>query len=203
MYSTQVLLLVFALLVNTPLLECGRTYLRLQTPAIRHMREAKTLQSSSSLLPSGLALQLRPVQQQAPGVVLPAQTSSSKQWMNKVQVEAAVVQPLRRKHQQSAVYRTGRRQLLLLWMPWSESSEEEIRSDSSSRDNSSSNSSSSDQSVSSDVKRTSSTAEEPSPTENCSGKNGRTFYAQIRMLLALDVRNNNTAMSELEKQVSA
>uniref|UniRef100_A0A383WDB9 Transmembrane protein n=1 Tax=Tetradesmus obliquus TaxID=3088 RepID=A0A383WDB9_TETOB len=166
------------------------------------MREAKTLQSSSSLLPSGLALQLRPVQQPAPDVVLPAQTSSSKQSFNTVQEEADVVQPLRRKHQQSAVYRAGRRQLLLVWMPWSESNEEATSSDSSSMGNSSSNSSSNDQSVSSDIKRTSSRAEEPSPTENCSGKNGRSFYAQIRVLLALDVRNNNTAMSELEKQVS-
>jgi hypothetical protein len=82
-------------------------------------------------------------------------------------------------------------------MPWSESSDT-----SSSDDRSSSNNSSSSSSTKGTSEGTKSA--ELSPSDGCSGKSGRAFYAQIRVLLALNVStDDNEAMSALESQVGA
>jgi hypothetical protein len=209
MYSTEVLLLVCAMLVNTPLLECGRTYLRLRTPEIGYVHEPETRQGSSSLLPSELAQHLKPTQHSAPRVGLPAQTRSQQHSIDTWQIGTESLQPLRRKHQYSAVRSTGSRHLLLVWMPWSETSDSSSSNVSSGNDHSSgSDRSSSSDSGSSDTSSNStkgsssgSAAAEPSPTDGCSGKSGRTFYAQIRVLLAMNVSEEISALADLESQV--
>jgi hypothetical protein len=194
MYNAEVLLLVFALLANTKLSVCGRSYLRLQKPSIQDTKHALRPESSGSLVPSGLAHQHQRTWEPAAHVSLAARTSNQQRPLEAWQAAGKVAQPLRRKHQHSAAHRTGRRHLLFVWMPtWTESTD--------SVDSSGSNSSSSTNS--SEGSSTRSAAAQPAPTEGCSGKSGRTFYAQLCVLLAVNVTLDDVnSLSALEANVS-
>jgi hypothetical protein len=204
MYNTEVLLLVFALLVNTPLLECGRSYLRLQEPSIQIAQHALRPESSSSLLPSGLAHQHQRTGHPAVDVSLAAHKSNPQQPHGAWQVADNVAQPLRRKHQHPTVHSMGRRRLLFVWMPtWTESDDDTDSSGSSSNSDSGSSEDTSSSSSSIQAASTRSAEAPPAPTEGCSVKTGRTFYAQLRVLLAMNVTHEDgNSLSALEANVS-